>query len=74
MLEDAKIELSIQDDNDISFSKSDLELIYDYNALSNKPKINDIELVGDKKSNDLHLQDEMSAISDTDIDKIIYGM
>lgn len=31
---------------------------HDYEGLENKPKINSVTLIGDKSSNDLHLQEE----------------
>lgn len=43
-----------------------------YPPLSNKPSINDVILLGNKNSEDLHLQDEMDEITLQDIDKIIF--
>ena len=45
----------------------------DYNRLTNKPKINSIELVGDKSSEDLFLQSKMEDMSLQEIDDIIFG-
>ena len=39
----------------------------------NRPSINNIELLGDKTSEDLGLQGEIDDITPQDIDKIIYG-
>ena len=45
----------------------------DYRYLANKPKINSVELVGDKTGDDLKLQDHMDRITEHDIDVIMYG-
>lgn len=45
----------------------------DYEKAINKPSINNIELIGNKKSSDLKLQDEMKKITNQDIDKLIFG-
>ena len=42
-----------------------------YNYLSNKPKINSIELIGNKTSSELKLQDEMNALSNIDIENLL---
>lgn len=42
-----------------------------YEHLSNKPKINSIELLGNKTSNDLNLQDKMEALSNMDIENLL---
>ena len=44
--------------------------ISNYEELINKPQINNVELLGNKTSKDLKLQDEMESISNLDIDKI----
>ena len=43
----------------------------DYNALSNKPSINEIVLIGNKTSDQLGLQEEMDVISNTDIEDLL---
>lgn len=45
----------------------------DYDKLYNKPKINSVELVGDKSSFELKLQGFMNEVTPQDIDDIIYG-
>ena len=45
----------------------------DYEALNNQPQINNITLLGNKTSKDLKVQDEMDAITEQEIDKIIFG-
>ena len=42
-----------------------------YNYLTNKPQINSIELIGNKTSNDLKLQDQMEALSNIDIENLL---
>ena len=42
----------------------------DYEKLNNLPKINGVTLIGEKKSADLKLQEEMDTISNLDIDKL----
>ena len=45
----------------------------DYNELRNKPTINGLMIEGDKVSSDYKLQHEMNAVTQQDIDNIIYG-
>lgn len=45
----------------------------DYRYLANKPKINSVELIGDKSAEDLRLQGSMEAIAEHDIDILMYG-
>lgn len=45
----------------------------DYNALSNKPKINGVVVAGEKVGSDYRLQDKMGEVTPQDIDEIIYG-
>ena len=42
-----------------------------YEKLLNKPKINNIELIGNKKSKDLKIQDEMEVLSNIEIEEMI---
>ena len=44
-----------------------------YPPLTEKPMINHEVLLGDKTSEELHLQDYMNIITEQDIDNIIYG-
>lgn len=43
----------------------------DYNNLKNRPKINNVELVGNKTSKDLRIQDEMESLTNMDIEEIL---
>lgn len=45
----------------------------DYPALSNKPSINGVTVLGDKLGEDYRLQRLMDAITAQDIDDILYG-
>ena len=45
----------------------------EYNDLTNKPQINNITLTGNKTSSELKLQDEMEALSNTDIENLLNG-
>ena len=44
-----------------------------YPPLTEKPMINHEVLIGDKSSEELHLQDFMNQITEQDIDNIIFG-
>ena len=43
----------------------------DYNGLTNKPKINNRTVEGDKLGSDYNLQDKMDALSVQEIEKIL---
>lgn len=45
----------------------------DYNKLNNKPQINSVELIGNKTSNDLNLQDKMKSLTNMEIEKLLGG-
>lgn len=45
-----------------------------YNVLANKPQINNIELIGNKSSKQLGLQDTLDMAEKHDIDDILYGI
>ena len=42
-----------------------------YNSLRNKPSINEIILIGNKTSKQLHLQDEMSSLTNLELENLI---
>lgn len=44
-----------------------------YPPLSEKPSINDVVLIGNKTSAEIHVQHEMDVITEQQIDNIIYG-
>ena len=45
----------------------------DYNELVNRPQINNVELIGNKLSEDLGLEPTIHDITEQDIDNLIYG-
>lgn len=45
----------------------------DYEALENKPRINGVELIGNKTSRELHIQ-ETDALSNVEIEQIIQSV
>ena len=47
--------------------------VSDYRDLEGLPSINQITLLGDKDSSELGLQEEMDALLESDIDRIIFG-
>ena len=42
-----------------------------YNLLTNKPQINEVTLIGNKSSEDLHLQDEMDYLTNMEIEELL---
>ena len=44
----------------------------DYEQMNNLPKINGVELIGDRSSSEIHVQHEMDRITEQQIDNIIY--
>ena len=45
----------------------------DYMSLLNLPSINEVTLKGDKSGSELGLQEEMDALEEADIDRILFG-
>jgi len=45
----------------------------DYMSLYNLPSINEVALEGDKSGSELGLQEEMDALEEADIDRILFG-
>ena len=43
----------------------------DYNRLINKPQINEVTLIGNKTSGELHLQDEMDYLTNLEIEELL---
>lgn len=44
-----------------------------YNRLYDKPQINGVELIGNRTSEEIHVQHEMDDITNQEIDNIIYA-
>lgn len=82
MNEDIIINFDTDNQIDISLAGSELTTLTldgnccgttNYNALSNKPQINGVTLIGNKTSHEIKVQDEMDEITAQQIDTIIYG-
>lgn len=59
--------------NELSFD-AELGESFDYNLASNKPRINDVEIVGTKSSSDFGLQDSMDTLRNSEIDDILFSI
>lgn len=71
MEEELEIILKEEDILNIEMETDSIEIVEDnYEKLNNLPKINDVQLKGNKTAKELKLQDEMDSISNLDIDKI----
>ena len=55
----------------LTFEEGTGEGTSNYNNLTNKPKINNVELLGNKNSKDLKLQDEMDSLTNLEIEEIL---
>ena len=65
------LEIIEEDTIDVDMETDTIEIVTsNYEQLNNLPKINDVQLKGNKTSKELKLQDEMDSISNLDIDKI----
>lgn len=59
---------------DIEIDRSGGSEMVNYNTqVFNKPSINDVILIGNKKSKEIGVQDYMDAITEQDIDEIMFG-
>ena len=56
-----------------SFGQVQIAETGDYNPLTNHPFINGFEVIGDKLGKDYKLQDLMTAITEQDIDNMMFG-
>lgn len=66
------IDFDLGNDTNITFEIEGNDIgTTNYNYLSNKPQINDVELIGNKKSKELKLQDEMDVITNQDIEDLL---
>lgn len=69
-----ELELEDEETSDIDIENSDVVgtgETTNYEKLKNKPQINSVELLGDKSSDELGLQDEMEALTNTEIESLI---
>lgn len=76
--ENDAVELDITDIDeaesiDIGISDHVIVGTNDYEKLKNKPSINDVELIGNKTSEELYLQEMMNTLSFQDIDDVLFG-
>lgn len=69
--EDEKIYIEVENPPTIEVEvDGNEENTKDYEKLVNKPKINGVEVVGEKSSSDYGLQDEIAFCTNLDIDKL----
>ncbi len=70
--DDIEEAIVLEEDNEEAIVLDDLGYIgkNNYRNDINKPKINGEELIDDKSSKELHLQDEMFAISNLELEEI----
>lgn len=75
LVEDVEEELTtLEEDNEEEFVTVEEDIAggtNNYNNLNNKPRINNVELVGNKTSKDLKLQNEMESLTNMDIEEIL---
>lgn len=66
------VNFGISDSEEITFGiASNYQGTGNYNSLSNKPQINDVVLIGNKSSEQLHLQDEMDYLTNNEIEQLL---
>ena len=66
------VDFNIMDNNTVDFEMDgQVTGTTDYNKLINKPQINEVTLVGNKTSEDLHLQDEMDYLTNLEIEELL---
>ena len=59
---------------DIEIDRSGGSEMVNYNTqVFNRPSINDVILIGNKKSKEIGVQDYMDTITEQDIDEIMFG-
>ena len=72
--EDLDIILDEQNSIDAEIENSDIVstgTTKNYEILDNKPKINSVELVGNKNANDLNLQERIEVLTNLEIEEIL---
>ena len=66
------IEMTEEDKADIELETDTVEVVTtDYEKLNNLPGINEVKLLGNKTPKDLGLQEEMSVLSNLEIENIL---
>ena len=72
MEEDLEVILESEQEMEVGLEEDALEIVTsNYEELNNKPSINNVELLGDKTSKDLGLQEEMESLSNLEIEEIL---
>lgn len=69
------IKISMKDSGNMHATFGSTQFVHtdDYADLHNKPRINNVELLGDKTSSQLKLQHQMDELTAADIDDILFG-
>lgn len=67
------ITLGIEKNNNITLGLTRSSGTANYEALTNKPQINGVTLIGNKTSSEIKVQDPIGDITPQDIDNLIYG-
>lgn len=64
---------TVTDNVNVLFGEGNYNIqpITSYEELSDLPQINDITLIGNKNSNELHLQDEMDSLTNLEIEELL---
>ena len=65
------VNFDILSNNAVDFTIGGQAGTTDYNMLENKPRINAVELIGNKTSNQLYLQDKMDVLTNNDIEELL---
>ena len=73
-LSETGTEVSFNDDGPFNASFGTVEKVStsNYDELFNKPKINSVEVQGDKNGADYNLQDKMAYLTPQEIERILY--
>lgn len=70
--EEIQIELEQEEELEIGLEGDATNVtVNNYEELPNKPRINDIELIGNKTAKELELQEEMETLSNLEIEEIL---
>lgn len=67
------IDMQIDNTRNIDLNLGEHKCTTNYEAFSNKPQINDVTLIGNKTSKELHLEHELDVITPQEIDTMIFG-
>lgn len=70
ILDDDNININLQNEETINAQVQEYRIENNYNYLQNKPQINSVELIGNKTTSDLNLQEPIDLATNTDIDNM----